>query len=253
MRLLDAVSLPVVAFLLGTAAFAEPVTFSDTTFNAGDWNALSGPARSPYIVAGNVTPTMSVTQSMVPGSPSLLVSIGHLPGSVTAAVVNNVWSYSPATSGRIDTIGFRVSEQWRDGVFDLPWRLLVVQNGRYYASKDYYRALEQGGTMNQYEVFTATGLTSESFYEQTSQSLVLDPFAHPVFDVTGSTMRFGWLLPTSTSLPGGYTWLSYFGEYSITLDGPASVPEIDPAVTASVLAIVAGAFGLRERGRSGRV
>ena len=232
--------------LLASVARATPVTFSDTTFNTSDWNSPSGPARSPYLYAGDVTPTMSVTQSFVPGTPSLLVSIEHTPGWTDVAVVNNRWSYAPSTAGAIDSLDFRISQQWRDNVFDLPWRLLVVQNGKYYGSA-YYRAWEQGGAMNQYRTFAATGLTSAMFHEQTKQFAVVDPTSNPVFDASGSAMRFGLMMLSMTS--GNYTWNTYFGEYTLTLQTQASVPEIDPVGAGGVVAILSGALGLLERRR----
>ena len=248
MRSIVLVRFLVYVLLLGSVARATPVTFSDTTFNASDWNAASGPAQSPYLYAGDVTPTtMSVTQSMAPGTASLFVSVGHSVGWTDVAVVNNIWSYTPAASGAIDSLDFRISEQWRNNIYDLPWRMLIVQNGKYYGSEASYRALDVVGSMDQYQTFSATGLTASQFNEQTKQFAVVDTTSHPVFDASGSEMRFGLMMLSKTGL--GYTWNTYYGEYTLTLNTQSSVPEIDPAGVGSVLAVVAGALGLLERRR----
>jgi len=248
MRSIVLVRFLVCVLLLGSVARATPVTFSDTTFNASDWNAASGPAQSPYLYAGDVTPTtMSVTQSMAPGTASLFVSIGHSVGWTDVAVVNNIWSYTPAASGAIDSLDFRISEQWRNNIYDLPWRMLIVQNGKYYGSENYYRAYELVGSMDQYQTFSATGLTASQFNEQTKQFAVVDTTSHPVFDASGSEMRFGLMMLSKTGF--GYTWNTYYGEYTLTLNTQSSVPEIDPAGFGSVFALLTGVLGLLERRR----
>lgn len=247
MRTLVALASLCVTLCLGAVSRGGPVTLTDTTFRASDWNAAAGSARSPSYLVGSVTPTVSVTQSAAPGSPSLLVSLGHSFGGTAVAVANNVWSYTPSVSGAIDSFDFRISQQWRDNIADLPWRVLIVQNGKYYGSAGQYRALYAGGAMAQYKVFSGQGLTADHFYEQGSTWDTLDSSSHPVFDASGGSMRFGLLF---TSLTGGsYTWKSYHGEYTVVLNAQSGVPEIDPAGIGSALAVVAGAVGLLERRR----
>ena len=237
------------ACIVVTAARAEPVTFSDTVFNPAHWKATSGVTQSPFVIASSVSTSVIVSGTTIDQSPALAISVGHGRGWSRVAVVNNQFSYDPAVTGAISSLDFDITQQFRD-VYDLPWRLLVVQGGRYYGSRDQFRALSSGQSMT-YIRYLGADLDARNFGEQVDDWF--NEESHPDFAASGAPMYFGFLMESLTGIPSGYTWRSYYGSYALAIEtGYAPVPEINPAGFGPVVAILSGALGLVERLRKRR-
>ena len=229
-------------------AWAGTITISDTTFTPGHWNAPSGPARSPWSIWTSASQTTSATQSSVSGSPALVLTHTlRSSGNAGGAIINNTASYTPSVSGAIGTLDYSISQQWQ-APFDLPWRLAIAQNGKYYGTVSYHRAFEDGVPSGTYKTFTGTNLTAASFAEQLTD-FGMDPLSRPDFGPTGSTMYFGLIYLSFTSIPSGFTWTTYYGRYDVVLRTASSVPEIDPAGCGAIAAVLAGCGALLERRR----
>lgn len=208
----------------------DSVSFFDTTFNAGDWNAGPGPAESPVIIehfGTHVYPIVTVGQADVAGNKVLDVPVEVNVHSVEAAVVNNQMSYSPSSRG-IFAISYSIKETQPSG-FDCSWRPLLAQNGIYYVPNPallpppgYHR--HWPGTAGTFETYTGADLTSLDFGEAkdsdpgeaTGDTTDVDMTSHPDFSESGSEIYLGLQLFSGAS--SLVTFQTQFDDYSVTVD-----------------------------------
>lgn len=239
-----------VAVAVGPAD-AGTVTFSDTTFATSDWNAASGPARSPWSIWASTSQLTTATRTTVSAAPALVLTHRLFSsGNAGGAIVNNAFAYTPSVSGAITALDYLVTQQWQ-APYDLPWRLGIVQGGKYFATPSYHRAYEDGVPPGTYKTFAGTGLTAANFAEQLA-NFTMDTTSQPDFGPTGGTMYFGLAYVSLTGVPSGFTWTTYFGRFEVSLHDTASVPEIDPGTSGTVMALLVGATGLLEGRRRRR-
>ena len=146
---------------------------------------------------------------------------------VEGAVVNNWMRYSPS-SGGILSVSYSIKETQPFG-YDTPWRLLLVQDGNYYAPNPallppngYHR--HWPGAAATFETFTGANFVSSDFGKAidsdpgttTGNLYDLDMTSHPDFSGSGADIYFG--IQVCTSASSFVIFQTQFDDYSITLN-----------------------------------
>lgn len=180
-----------VILILGTAnlAYADGVTFSDSTFNLGSYS-------SPIIfnsLPGN--PAITVSQNPTAGSGggdalqfNYAYPFANLGSSTVTALINSSWNYTPSTEGAVGGVNFsldkKVVTDFTIGTITGP--AIIEQGGNFYI--DFISGLAIGGV---YQTIAGTDLQASNFGLYDFSTGVYNTAMNPNFSATGAEMFFG--------------------------------------------------------------
>jgi len=170
---------------------ARAQTFSDNTFNNGDWNSTLLPCS---IGGSSFTAARDTSHGIPP--PSRLTHHHYPTGTIYVAHVYQAASsqYNPATQGAIVGLDYAydLNHSTTGNVAYCP---LVFQNGAYYYATGNLIA----GPNANFSHFMGANLTAASFTKACGPA---GSNAHPDFSCTGSVIAFGYMTRNTNSIPG---------------------------------------------------
>nr|MDP9121649.1 hypothetical protein [Acidobacteriota bacterium] len=180
-----------------TAAGAQtaPLTFTDGTFNDGDWTAK----KIADTTAGQGA-TFSASQDKVNGAPapSRLTVHSYNLGLIRVAHLKSGSTYTPAAGGAIGSLSYSYDLRYygpEPGILGVAYALLLRQNGTYYIGpQDAIRndAWERSARQN---------LTAADFQRVADDGPGQGP-AHPDFSCAGATIELGYQTANSNPNAG---------------------------------------------------
>ncbi len=182
------------------AGSSAPIVVSDGDF--ASWTAFSVINDNPLAAGtGPLTSTTTATRTATGGNPGAFLSTTitvRLGDGAFAGAVKSDFSYSPATSGALQSLAASVSLAMIDPG-ESAWQLVIEQSGRRYFSVP-YGTFPANGTWN---ARSATGLTAAQFDTNpwVGQPGVASTGQRPDFSATGAPMRFG--IAVGNTIPFG--------------------------------------------------
>jgi hypothetical protein len=204
--------------LLSQAASAD-TTFSDGTFNPGDWPAIINFAGGGGTVGASQQPSGGN-----PGSYYQLTITANPGPSGTAAFFNNpAFTYTPSSQGAITsvTFSFDLSHQGGAGLAAFA-NLALEQNGHIYAGPEF-------DNVSAAWQHVGTTLVATDFGQVTSANgqFSLDLASNPNFSNTGSNIVFGFttIFNTPADFHSSATEITGIDNYNAVLHTTAAVPE----------------------------
>src|SRR5689334_10455875 len=225
---------------------ADPVTFSDGTFNDADWSATE--------ICCGVGVSFAAGQVATGGNPGAyrqtdLVWSG--PGAIVTHL-NHDAVYDPAVEGAITTLDYSFDNIELSN-YGVGYAMLISQNETGYIAFPPFGVGLDDTTSPFWSHVSHTGLTASNFWEDNSN------LTHPDFSSTGAPIQFGYW--TSDSGDWVHEDLSGIDNWSVTLNSgiePPPDPEPEPASSpepSSALllgSIVAGIMAFCRRRLAGR-
>ena len=196
------------AIALGVAPALADVTFTDTTFNAGNYSSSPGFSSDPSASisdsgfgSGTLTFTSTFTNASAPGTPTVAVGL-----------VNLTFAINPTTQGAITSIDASViknlSVTFAGSGFGNTFRPTIKQDGIFYLAAIPGPALTAGagGGSTGFNTLSALGLTATSFLSYNFSTGAFGT-ANPNFD--GDPMLFGLTQITGVSGTAGIVTAQY--------------------------------------------
>ncbi|MEM7453860.1 MAG: PEP-CTERM sorting domain-containing protein [Planctomycetota bacterium] len=245
--LVSTLSLTFLAFANLQPAFASIVTYSDTTFNNGDWSLTTLQKNNGGSVLAfqsglqvNSAPWARFVEHNINAGTSSAVS------SVAGLHLRNGATWDPAQQGELSSVCFSIDYDFDNSTGSVSGSVglgaLLFQGGKWYAGG--YSGVSDGTGFTNY---TAAPLTASSFSEVDlgSSTPVFNSLSKPDFSAAGGAMTFGFMTGNSNSAsnPIQYSRAYFFDDWSMTLK---AVPE--PG-SGAVLLIGSALFGLIRRRR----
>ena len=227
----------IVASILYSQVASADVTFSDGTFNPGDW---------PTIVSfGGTGGTSGAGQHTSGGNPGQFYQVTLTTNPTTATTGagvasffnNSAFNYNPSLQGAINSVSFSLDLISLGGNGGAAFaNLALEQNGHIYAGPEYdvsSTAWQHVGSMSL--AATDFGLVTLGSDGQFSLNLA----SNPNFSATGPSILFGFtnIGNALTNTPVTGTEIMGVDNYNLTLHTIAPVPE--PAVSGLLLSGIA--------------
>ena len=215
---------------------AKTLTISDTTFNTANWNA---PALVKYTGNG-LTATNTVSQvNLGSGKTAMDVTSSWSTSSGVEVGVINKTGFSLAKTGAVNSLSYSIEEECPASKYDLFCRMIVEQNGKYYAALTVQRGYTSPGQGKGYATFSDTDLLAADFCQITSDGILgdRDTTSHPDFSTAGGDLYFG--VETYGGASVGMTYVSQFDSFSVTLNYSPPVPE-----PSSIVLLMSATVGL---------
>jgi hypothetical protein len=177
--------------ILGTAnlAYADGVTFSDSTFNLSNYT-------SPIIfnsLPGN--PAITVSQNPTAGSGggdalqfNYTYPSPNLGSTTLTALINNGWNYTPSSQGAVGGINFSLDKKvvMDFTIGSITGPAIIEQGGNFYI--DFISGLPIGGV---YQTITGTDLQASDFGLYDFSTGTFNAAINPNFSATGAEIFFG--------------------------------------------------------------
>ncbi len=201
---------------------ADPVTFSDGTFNDADWAAtqiglpLCGCVDEGSFVAGQVATGGN------PGAYRETHLVWSGPGPIVGHLNHNA-VYDPAVEGAITTLDYSFDNIELSN-YGVGYAMLISQNGTGYIAFPVLGLGLDDTTSPLWTHVSHTGLTASEFWEDNSNG------THPDFSSSGAPIQFGYW--TSDGGLWVHEDLSGIDNWSVTLNSglePPPVPEPEPS------------------------
>ena len=198
------------SFLFVLPGQAVAVTFSDSTFNNGDWTEQLG-----FVSPSATGVSFSTTQVGSGGNGGSFRQTTHNwtgPGGMNVHHMNNAAVYDPGVSGAISSIDFSFDLNWLNApgpTNAVSYRLLLLQDGIFYTT--FVSELIQ---QNNWISFGQNGLLTSDFGG-----------GGPDFSASGSAIQFGYRSGNGTSGSHSLTTVSGIDNWSVTVNSASPVPE----------------------------
>ena len=214
--------------LWGEAASAD-VSFSDGTFNPGDW-----PAIVNFAGGGGTAGASHKTSGGNPGAFYQVTITANSGPSGTAAFFNNsAFTYTPSSQGAINSVTFSLDLANQGGTAGVAFaNLALEQNGHIYAGPEYDVTSATGQTVG------STSLAATDFGQVTAGAngqFSLDLASNPNFSDAGSSILFGFtnIFNTPATFHATADEIMGVDNYNLVLHTSAAVPE--PTITVLLL------------------
>jgi len=240
-------ALGILALCAESSVASAAVIFSDGTFSDFTSSILYNPPANGY--------TATAVQCSSCGDPNQALDItineptgaGAGAAALTIGVIENAFTYNPATQGAIMSISSSVDKDFGVNVaegFNNTFRLVIEQGGNFYAAPTSGTAFTGPGFTG-YELFSNSGLVATNFSEFDSADGLFDLSANPNFD--GSQITFGLAQLLGGSGDTDTVGTFYYDNLNITVN---TVPE--PATLTLFGAGLAGAAAVRRRRKTAK-
>jgi hypothetical protein len=176
------VAMAIFALIVGALpARASTITFTDGTFNLGDYTIISN--------SNNPLATVTITQCASCGNPGqaldlVLHNTSGTPATTADALIRDTFLYNPSVQGQILSIDASV-----DKFLIFPaavtntFRPTIKQDGNFYLA-----AIPGPVGQTNYDMFARTGLLATDFFQYNFTTLTFG-VGHPNF--SGDQMKFG--------------------------------------------------------------
>jgi hypothetical protein len=214
--------------VVGMAVSATSPVIGEVIFQDGDFSGWS-----TEIAKQNGSPSYSVARIATGGNPDAYWRVtqntthsGDLIYLFHTDVSN--FTYSPSTSGAIDTIDFSLDRKLLAGYgLGQGFGPMIKQDGIFYRANG-----DNANDTTKWSSFSSLGLTENDFF------LISDASQHPDFSITGSVITIGYFSSNSIS----QQQIAGYDNYSCTVK-----PVAEPSSLAFyiVLLIIGVAFKLR--------
>lgn len=229
------------ASLLAMAGFIAPIGWADVVFTDPSMN-LSSYTQTPVYASSNATVSISNGGGGVEAAVSVS-SPNNSPGSGAVGIINNTFTYDPATQGAIQSLSVTKNVSFSTSVAvgpgQTPWSsgctAMLEQDGKYYAAFTQGPSFNGGGT----ETFTCSmsGLTAASF-TQFDFSTGATASGHP--DFAGDPMMFGVLFDVGAAVTVVLTYVD--SSLSFDLVTASSPPALNASPSVLSFSAFTGAF-----------
>lgn len=215
---------------------AGEVTFSDGTFNLGDYNITT---------YSNLPPpdTVTLSQNTSGGNPGDFLAqnfslTGAVQGAeVVSALINKGWTYNPSMEGAISGINFSIDKFTSTTFTSEAGTLAALQDGKFYI----FSVL---GTVDvgAWETIAKEGITASSGWEVVNLTNgIISPGA-PNFTPNGDPLSFGFAIGATGTLSGVFT----AGADNVFI-GITPVPEPSGLITLGTVIFLFGLVKLSRR------
>ncbi len=231
--LASAIGLPVVALAQATVA--------DTTFADANWTLTIFPAGN----GGSVTANQATIGSNFIRSVS--DTVNGTPSTILGTHIYTAFTYNPATSGPITTLGYSESAICLAGCFGQGQSTgpAVLQGGNLYI----YTGVLITGPSTSFHTVSASGLTSADFARvAVTTTTLFDNTQHPDFSGAGAPIQFGFYRANGSGPSPGYTLVAGIDDWQLAINAaPVTVPTLNPYAMGGLVLLlaVAGVLFLR--------
>jgi len=227
---------------------ADPVTFSDGTFNDADWTAteicgcVEGSFVAQQVPTGGDPGAYRQTELIFPGGISQPV------GASVVAHLNDSAVYDPATQGAITSIDFSF-DNMEFSNYGVGYSVLLSQNGTDYIA--FVPGLDDAVNPPFWTHVSHTGVNAFELWDTRNN------FTHPDFSGTAAAIRFGYYTSNVGDL--FHESLSGIDNWSVTVNSgveppPGPEPSSSPEPSSVLLlgSIVVGMMAFCGRRLAGR-
>jgi len=221
---------------------AQPVSYSQGTFNAADWDQAALVQTGPFTLSvgvGGGGDFWSITQ----GSPA-----GNNNGTLQAVQINRLFTYNPATNGALASINFSfdllgVSTSGISGFLGF-FRPVIRQGDAIFSVS----GTNSSPTLGTNSTRTFAHLASDNWVSR----IVGDPRL-PDFSATGGVIEFGWRFDGGGNCPSGNCNASSFtarlDNYSVQVVPTVQSTVPEPSTYGLMALGLSGIFAVARRRR----